>query len=255
MHNLICISSQVDYKEYEEFEKFQAVYLDADKVNQIIISKLGKSAGEDMIDQLYDIQYRICRIGHYIDIMKELYTRRIPMPETESKLLSTVYELATNKWKEKGHSSFEQKVNLRSYEMLRDLHDYFDLPGFDIDQQVIDDLVEFRFLVKRNEHHEFRHDLVRAFLAAEYFAEDWKTLIGRSDFQMHINFKPMLIFVLQKLEDEKEIRSLVIDIMMHYRRMAVELVRWLEQNRPIMLRPWKEEFQKELGKNILEQNT
>jgi hypothetical protein len=50
------------------------------------------------------------------------------------------------------------------------------------------------------EHYYFRHDLIRAYLAAKYFMRQWQTLLNEDNVTVDINWRSILEFTIFELE-------------------------------------------------------
>ena len=103
-------------------------------------------------------------------------------------------------------------------------------------------LVEKKLLVRRGERYQFRHDLVRAYLAATYFADNWSHLFG-DKVVIESNWRPMLEFAILRLSS-KDIEELFNGLLRRNRQMAEDLFKWLNQSYPKLCRDWADDFRR-----------
>ena len=109
-----------------------------------------------------------------------------------------------------------------------------------------------KFLIPQDGNYIFRHDLVRAYLAARYFGSRWRELILDDEVVIDTNWLEMLKFAIQLINRSDEVKGLLFTILDKNTDIAKELFKWLRKTRLDLCQSWTDEFKLRLGEAILE---
>ena len=130
----------------------------------------------------------------------------------------------------------------------RDLaFDSIDNPKF---KEITTDLFEQKFLVRREASYNFRHDLIRSYLASEYFYPRWENLLeGTKEKQIDSNWLEMLKFSCENIEDSIKVKNLVYEVLERSIRkdLVKNLFEWLKTNHSSKCESWEQEFYAKYG--------
>lgn len=138
----------------------------------------------------------------------------------------------------------------RAYTMMATRDPAFDSVDKPKYPDITADLFQQKFLIKRENNYNFRHDLIRAFLALEYFYPDWQNLLARLEGRpIDSNWLEMLKFTGENIRGENAVKSLVYEVMEKSLRkdMVRKLFEWLKANHPGKCESWEKEFYAKYG--------
>lgn len=139
---------------------------------------------------------------------------------------------------------------MRSFKMIADDEFAFDSVNNSRFKEITADLLEQKFLIKREQNYNFRHDLIRAYLASEYFYPRWQNLFANLEGKkIDHDWLEMLKFSCEKINDSKEIKSLIYNIMEKTIRkdMVKDLFEWLKISHPAKCEYWEQSFYAKYG--------
>jgi hypothetical protein len=250
--NYICLSSQQSYPEIDNITKVELKTFSKEKVNEFIQQRADdKEKAEKVIEGLTDEDYQLYSVPRDLEFaVAILNDGKDSLPKSRTELYKTIFSSIFNKWQENGQSDAENILCGHAYTMIatRDLaFDSVDNPKY---KEITADLFEQKFLIKREKNYNFRHDLIRSYLASEYFYPRWQNLFAElNGKQIDSNWLEMLKFACENIENSNEVKSLVYEVLeKSIRRDVVKnLFEWLKVNHPNKCKTWEKEFYTKYG--------
>jgi GTPase SAR1 family protein len=250
--NYICLSSQHPYSEIENIPKVELKPFSGEKVREFIRQRVrDKETAESVIKRFTDQDYQLYSIPRDLEFAVEiLNSGRKTLPRSRTELYKITFSSIFAKWREKGTAGAEDILCKRAYTMIvqRDLtFDSVDDPHF---KEITADLFEQKFLVRRERSYNFRHDLIRSYLASEYFYPRWNNLFEElTGKPIDSNWLEMLKFSCENIEDSAEVKSLVYEVLKRSVRkdLVKNLFEWLKANHPSKCKMWEAEFYAKYG--------
>jgi GTPase SAR1 family protein len=254
--NYICLSSQVSYPEVENIEKVELEIFGPEKVQELMRRRVNdKDKAENIIKNLKAEDYQLYSVPRDLEFAIEILNKgEDSLPKSRPELYKTVFSSIFPKWKETVYTDAEDNLYKRAYEMIVErvlVFDSVNNPNF---QQITIDLFDNRFLVKREGNYNFRHDLIRSYLASQYFYPRWETLLEETDGK-HVdnNWLEMLKFSCENIKESDEVKNLVYKVLEKsiIKDLAGNLFEWLRTNHPNKCESWEENFYTKYGKSVL----
>lgn len=251
--NYICLSSQQGYPEIENIPQFELKPFDKATICEFIRQRTtDKARAEAVIERLNDQSYQLYSVPRDLEFGVEiLNSGQNEMPKARNDLYRTVFKSIFDNWRENGNLDAENSLCQRAYTMIveRDLvFDSVETPKF---REITSDLSREKFLVRRENSYNFRHDLIRSYLASEYFSPRWQILLKKKDEpQIDSNWLEMLKFTCGDLINSLEIRDLIFKVMTQSisKDLVKKLFEWLKDNHPDKCAEWETEFYARYGK-------
>lgn len=250
--NYICLSSQQSYPEIDNITKVELKTFSKEKVNEFIKQRANdKEKAEKVIANLTDEDYQLYSVPRDLEFaVAILNDGKDSLPKSRTQLYKTVFSSIFAKWQENLQLDAENTLCEHAYKMIaeRDLaFDSVDNPKF---KDITSDLFEQKFLIKREKNYNFRHDLIRSYLASEYFYPIWQNLFAQLEGkQIDSNWLEMLKFACENIENSNEVKSLVYSVMEKSIRkdLVKKLFEWLKTNHPNKCKTWEKEFYAKYG--------
>ena len=134
--------------------------------------------------------------------------------------------------------------------MIVDRESSFDAVDNPALKEITTDLSDQKFLIRREKSYNFRHDLIRSFLASEYFYPRWANLLAELEGKpIDSNWLEMLKFSCEKIEDSNEIKNLTYMVMEKSIRkdLVKNLFEWLKTSYPDKCEGWEVSFYTKYG--------
>jgi GTPase SAR1 family protein len=245
--NYICLSSQQSYPEIENIPKVELKAFIPAKVREFIRQRVDdKETAERVIKTLTDDDYKLYSVPRDLEFAVEILNGGLQsVPKSRTELYKIIFSSIFARWKESGNAYAEDVLCEHAYAMIvqRDLaFDSVDNPKF---KEIAEDLFKQKFLVKREGSYNFRHDLIRAYLASEFFYPRWKNLFDEiTGKAVDSNWLEMLKFSCENIEDSVEVKNLVYEVLNKSVRKDVvkDLFEWLKSNHPSKCKIWEKDF-------------
>lgn len=249
--NYFCISSQEGYSEFASIKRRELNPLQPEKVNEILGRELGEERARSLITQFTQATYQQYRVPQDLEFAIELIKQNKPLPRTKMSLYEALIMPLFESWSLKGRADFYALLCQRAYEILLN----HDMTLISSDKQMPDDLreplLERKLLVHSGDNYYFRHEVIRAFLAAKYFSPRWEELVSDPAVVVDANWRPMLEFTISILKDSDQVKHLMYSVLIKNKHLAGDLYMWLKEAEPALCRDWTEEFERAFGKAIL----
>jgi hypothetical protein len=245
--NRICLTSQVFDPRFEGVETLSLVPLDRAGVEAMIRKRLPAERVGTVLAELTDDVYSEYQLPQDLEFALGLVEQGSPLPRERGKLYQQILAPVFDAWRTAGQGDYRELVCERAYEMLCTNDPFFESGSRRFPDAVLNELRERRFLVPRGKDLLFRHDLVRAFLAAQHFRPEWQRLMGTSGVDVDSNWLPMLQFTVADLSDPVEVRDLHLAVLDKSPRVAAELFRWTVSAHPSKCSLWRTDFERRYG--------
>lgn len=253
--NYICLSSQQNYPETENIPEVKLKAFSREKVLELIRKRVNdKEKAENVIKNMEDEDFQLYSIARDLEFAVEILNKgATTLPKSRTELYKTTFNSIFDKWQGNGNADAEYMLCEHAYEMLtrRDLSfDSIDNPKF---KEITTDLSEQKFLIRREKNYNFRHDLIRAYLASEHFYPRWQSLFEKleklNDKPIDSNWLEMLKFSCEKIEDPDEIKHLFDEVLERTLRkdMVERLFKWLKTSYPHKCVSWEKDFYTRYG--------
>jgi hypothetical protein len=256
----ISISSQEAYQEFNHWKSVLRLEpLPSEKVRELIRLRLGPEKAARILERMTEQHYKFYSLPQNLDLAIEFLSEPVDwmLPRTEPELYATIFEPQFEAWSEVERRDLPELLIERAYIMLRDKRSAdFDGKGqrVPLPDEVRDLLLAKRLFVQRAEDVFFRHDLLRAYLAARYFESRWARLLEADGSQLDANWLTMLQFAARRIAQEagpdgsQTVYSLVEVVFHANPDVSAHLVEWLEREMPEISLPWRDAFDQQYGR-------
>ena len=249
--NFFCLSSQEKYLECARLAPFELAVFDVEQIQEMTRQKLGDGEAGSLIEQFNETTYEMCKLPQDLEFMLELAKDKQPLPQTKLELYERRLAPLLNQWKEEGNEHFCHVLYRRSYEMIYPGASIFDDPDQQIPERLRDGLIAARLLVRSGGQHLFRHDMVRAFLAAGYFGPRWVDVLSDPEVTVDETWRSMLQFVILDMQSPDAAKEMFFYLPEKDERLAKSLFRWTKAVRPALVEPWEDDFNRHYGEVVL----
>lgn len=259
-HSFACLSTQVAT---DEFRRVSALVgaspLSDEKVRELIRAgsvdpqtQKKNYAPEALLGQFTPAIYSICHNPFQLELVVEMWRASAEIPKDLDEIYSRALGSLIDKeaWKAKGNGDYPDILCALAFKMLVEKRPYDPMTDR-LPVEVRAELDARKLLVDRGEVLEFRHDRIRAYLAARHFALRWRAILTADSTVIDPNWDAMLEFHLSGEEDAQSVRELIFSLSKKDLDSAVRLNRWGMKNRHLLFAAWQEEFSKEVGKLVL----
>lgn len=249
--NCLCISSQESYPEFVGVDRESLSPLGSAEIKEILRRTLGEAKMQEATKSLDEALYDEYKIPQDLEFGIELIKQGHPLPKSKYQLYESVLAPILVGWNSEGQADYPEMLFRRAYEMLSGRQAYFDDATPPLPDALRDRLVECKFLIRRGDHYYFRHDLIRAYLAAQYFQPRWQSLLFADETTLDVNWRPMLEFSLLNNSDSDSVKQLAYGVLVKNKALAGELFKWISMTRPNLCDGWADEFRRRYGEMML----
>lgn len=253
--NYFCLSSQQSYPEFSGLGEVNIEPLGKEKVEELLNQRLGEKRTKEAIKKFTDETYKLYSIPRDLEFAVEIMERSdaSSLPQSRSELYKQTLAPIIDAWASNGHGDYAYILSKRAYDMLCQRDSIFDATSNSMPDEIRNELHQHRYLVQRGDHYQFRHDLVRAYLAAQYFAPRWGTLLGAEDVEIDVNWIEMLKFAIPDLNGSQDVEGLLHDVLAKSpnKKLAGVLFNWLEANQPSLCQSWGDNFKLKYAEAVL----
>lgn len=246
--NYICASSQEAY-EFTWIDRIDLSPLGEEKIQEILRRRLGAEMAESTIRQFEGATFELYSVPQDLDFAIELVEQGKPLPQSRPELYDAMLAPILDSWIQAGQTDYPPLLYNRAYEMLKTRSISFEEAAL-LPTEVRDPLVERKLLVRRGDRYQFRHDLVKAYLAAKYFAPKWSQLFSEEE-TIESNWRPMLEFAMLNLSPAEHIEDLFNGLLKRNIQMAADLFGWLNQSQPTLCGEWAVNFKRRYADAVL----
>ncbi|MDJ0846409.1 two-component regulator propeller domain-containing protein [Crocosphaera sp.] len=251
--NYFCLSSQRDYNEFSELTIVQLASLGKREIKQLLEKKLGEAKTKDVLKQFNKSSYELYEIPQNLDFAIELIQNNKPLPKSQRALYQAILKPIFDEWEKNGKADFDDILYQKSYNMFINKDQFFNQSQPKVPDELRDELVKQKFLVKRTENYHFQHDLIRAYLASLYFTPRWQNLIKDDSLTIDENWRSLLEFSLNNFTQPEESKKLMLMIVEKNPSLAGKVFTSLQKTRPDLCETWSDEFFSQLGKQLNQQ--
>lgn len=245
--NYFCMSSQVTFPDFEGIEKRELHVLDQERIRKLIRARLDEGKADSIINLLDADTYKLYGVPQDLEFAIELVSKNNPLPLTRTELYEATLKPVFDSWKESGQSNYEDLLCHRAYEMLSSRSESFDRKENALPDEIRNDLLENKFLIRRSGQFHFRHDLIRAYLAAKYFTPKWRVLLAQGA-TVNENWRSMVEFFILQSQSSDQTRDLLYALLENNGRLAKDLFNWIEEQHPGLTENWADGFDRRYGK-------
>jgi energy-coupling factor transporter ATP-binding protein EcfA2 len=247
--NSFFLSSQETYVDFEDAETLTVPTLDAEQIKQILRNRLGDKA-EATIARFDDDIFKEYGIPQELDLAIDLVKQGKPLPPTRLELYEATLEPIFAAWSSKGFA-YERQLCGRAYEMLSKGESSFETAGSSMSTEIRDSLRRAKLLTFRGGQYQFRHDLIRAYLAAKYLAPRWGELLdGKEPVRLDANWNSTIKFITLVYDNTDDRKKLLFWVLKKNSQVAKEVFNWLEKEHPQLVEDWSDEFDTRYGKTM-----
>jgi len=242
--NYFFLSSQEPYPEFNNTETIQVILLDKDKIQEILRHRLSGKADE-VIKQFNDALYSAYGVPQELELAVDLVKQGQPLPRSKLQLYEATLKPIFDSWKA-ANLDYEERLYRRAYEMLS-RGESFENDKSPMPVEIRNRLDQDKLLMRRGDQFQFRHDLIRAYLAAKFFTPRWRQLI-KEDVRLDVNWNSMFTFAILNSNDPTETKALLFAVLEKSAPLAKDLFNWLEKEHPNLVKNWADDFDREYGR-------
>jgi hypothetical protein len=153
-------------------------------------------------------------------------------------------------WSAQGHGEWPDVLSALAFSMLTGKRPYDPKKDY-LPDELKTELLAKKLFIERGDVLEFRHDRIRAYLAAKYFALRWRTILTEEKTILDPNWDTMLEFHLLAVESKHQTRDLVCLVLKKDMDAAIRLNKWGLMNRPECFIGWQEDVARDIGSLVL----
>ena len=260
-HNCACVSTQIVTDELRRFAKLVSVEpLSRDKIRALIRmeakdlkSDEQRFDPETLLKEFTPVTFTICRVPFQLELVIEIWEASKRIPKDLDEVYSFALGSVVNKeaWADRGHRDYPDILCDLAFKMLTEKRPYDPKTDY-LPDEIRSELVGRRLLVDRGNIMEFRHDRVRAYLAAQYLDIRWRTLLTAETTLVDQNWDAMLEFCLTVVKTPEIAKEIMFLLARKDIDTSIRLNRWGRNNRPDLFSSWQDEFSREIGRRVLD---
>jgi len=253
--NYFCINSQQIYPEFANIKQVSLASLTEDKILEFLHRRLSDEQLQAIVKQFAGNISEVYTIPYDLQFAVEFkkHNPELPIPQSKKDLYETTLTPILRSWVSEGSTDYPDLLFHRAYTMLCAGDAFFDNSDPPLPDDLTGRLAKERYLVRRSSHYQFRHGLVRSFLASKYFSKRSESILSDENLDIDDNWREMLKFVLLDLERSDEAKNLVEGILQKNARLAGDLFAWLTMNRPALCESWSTDFKIKFADATLEE--
>jgi hypothetical protein len=259
-HNCACVSTQIVTDELRRISSLVSVApLSEDKIRYLVRMeakdwKTGRLRFDPdiLLEGFTPVTFSISRVPFQLELVIEIWEASKKIPKD----LDDVYSFALGsvvdrqRWAERGHGDYPDILCELAFKMLTGKRPYDPKTDY-LPDEVKSELAARKLLVDRGNVLEFRHDRVRAYLAAHYLAPRWRALLSAETTLIDQNWDAMLEFYLAIEKSADAAKGMMFLLARKDIDASVRLNHWGRENRPELFASWQDEFSKEIGRRVL----
>ena len=187
-----------------------------------------------------------------LELLIEIWAASQKVPQGIDELYSYAIGLILDKeaWIKRGHGDYPDILCELAFTLLMERRP-FDPKTDNLPDEIKSELRARRLIIDRGEVMEFRHDRIRAYLGARYFALRWRTILCHEETLVDPNWDAMIEFHLERERDPARAREMMLLLAKKEIDSAIRLARWGRANRPVLFDGWQDELSEEVGKRVL----
>ena len=251
-YNHVCISSQIASNELTRIASLITCGpLSKAKVNELIQKQVQDH--EAMIGKLTDGSYELCANPFQLELVITIWNSSHELPSTLDELYSRVLgPLVDREFRRKeGHGDYPDIISGLAFELLSKKQSY-DASSVSLPIELRETLLKSKILVERQGLLEFRHDRIRAYLAAAHFGRHWRTIFEASELTIDENWVPMAVFFVAGEKNQVRLKDFLFAYLDKDAAGAREAFNFLRRYRPENVAPFAKDFLENVGKQVLE---
>jgi hypothetical protein len=258
LSNLFCISSQQSYPEFSWVQRLEMSDLSPEKLKDLLAKRLGMDRTDQVLSKFTKTTYETYRIPQDLELAIEFLEQDSDraFPRTRRELYETILDPMTQSWADSGRPEYPDLLFARAFARLSAQDSFFDQKDDPLPDEIRASLVDKKLIVRRGDRFQFRHDLIRAYLASKHFGTRWREILALPA-SIDANWRSMLEFVCQDIYDcapseaerrSQELKNLVFAILAKNENLAMDLFKWLKRYKPSFCKEWEDEFYRGFGK-------
>ncbi len=218
-HNYSCISTQIVTEELRQVSRLVSVEpLSGDKVKELIRREAADPAEghqrfdpEALIEKLTPASLALSSVPFQLELLIEIWEATQKVPQGIDELYSYALGSVIDKqaWAGRGHADYPDILCELAFTLLTERRP-FDPKKDNLPGEVKSELKTRRLLLDRGDMMEFRHDRIRAYLAARHFALRWRAILGNEKTLVDQNWDAMIEFHLERERDATRARDMML---------------------------------------------
>jgi len=249
--NYVCISSQHYYDEFKTVAtRIDLEGFSPDKVREMLTKRFGEEGSKEIAGRFTDEMYAMCSVPQQLEFVIDMLKKdpNHPLPQTQQDLYRAILAPVLAKWQDEGRMSYADLLFRRAFTMVAIHTPFFD--SEEIPDEIRDDLLDEKLIVKSGDHLQCRHDLVKAYLASQHFAPNWRHLLCEGDTCVDVDWLTMLELSVPQLDSEGA-RGLLFAILDKDAEIAAKLFTRVNAAHADLCRDWADKFYHAYGEKKL----
>jgi hypothetical protein len=195
---IVC-SSQENYAELSTFELVAYAPLDEAAIGKFLAARV-PDIDPAVITEVFAAS-DIYQLPQNLEVAADLIRRGEPLPQSVAGLYRAVMAPIIASWRSADVPDYPERLFARAFAMLRDRDPYLDGKDVQLPGSLINDLERPKLIVRRDGHALFRHELIRAYLAAEHLKPRWRDVI-KEQRGLDANWLPALEILSDSVADD-----------------------------------------------------
>ena len=245
--NYIFLSSQQSYPEIENVVKLELKTFTRDNIRDFIYQRVNnKETAKNIISTLTDDDYQLYGIPRDLEFgIDILNDGGGSLPKSRTVLYEKTLRTLFAKWQHDGNTSAADRLCERAFLMILHSELTFDSVETPELKEVSINLLDRKFLIRRESNYYFRHELICSYLASKYFIGRWNNLLESAKGKpIDINWLDMLKFSCENITDPAEVKALVFKVLEKSlgKKVVRDLFDWLKTTQSFKCEVWEQEF-------------
>jgi hypothetical protein len=260
--NYFCLTSQLSYPEFSWIEEVGMPVLSPEAMEAVLTKSVGNKKAAQIVAAFDSEALELYMVPQNLAFAIELFGSdhgtnannvgdRL-IPQNRQELYNAVLSPLIREWIAAGRADYPQLLFRRAFAALCSRDSFLDTNELPLPEEMLNSLLKKKFVLRQGDRFQFRHDLVRSFLASRYFVTTWRSQLIRDGIEIDENWNPMLEFVVWDLEGESDIRDFVLLVLKRNISIAGSLFNRLCSTKPHLCASWATVFQKAFGQATLE---
>jgi len=259
-HSFTCISTQIVTDELLHISKLISVDpLSPDKILELIRRKsidleTGRQLfdSELLIEEMTPACFAISNVPFQLELLIEVWEALQQAPQGIDELYSYALGSIIDKeaWIKKGHGDYPDILCELAFTLLTERRP-FDPKKDNLPDEIKWELKARRLFNDRAGVMEFRHDRVRAYLAARHFSLRWRSILVDESTVIDSNWDPMMEFYLEREQDTIRAKEMMLLLASKDPDATIRITQWGRTHHPELFTGWLDQLAHEFGKKVL----
>ena len=249
--NFFCLSTQFVYAGFEGLARLDMTPLTPDKVNELLRQRLGEEETDTLIAGLTGHDYSVLSLPLNAEFAIEVTEQGRPLPGSEAELYDAALSPVLDRWIRGGQTAYPGLLYERAYDMVRSREVLLPAAGANLPEAMRDALLERKLLIRSGSQLQFRHELIRSWLASQYLLPRWRTRLAEPGIHLGDHWLVTLEFLALQQSNAADVGDLLFMVLGKDAALAGELFTHIRDRVLGLTSGWVEDFHRAYGAAML----